>query len=271
MDELTTKSRWDDTYKSLEEKRSDKKRVLYRETFLHQLLKEKYINKYVSQKDSVKLLEIGSAPGTFLVSLFQRFKFDVYGLDYSEKGIEINKGIFRENKINPSKAICADFFSNDLQEQFKNYFDVVISRNFIEHFTDVNKVLELHINLLKNNGIILITVPNLKGLNLYLTKLFNKSQISQHNLKIMDKSYMNQTFKSLGVSRLTCEYFGVLNFYLFGLRQTTNHKNMLKVLHGIQWILNKIFPLVFRVKRFESSAFSPYLIFVGIKKTDKKP
>lgn len=262
MNRLTTKAHWEETYSKASILKFTK------EPYLHHILKEKYIKKYFPHNINIKLLEIGSAPGHFLVNLHKSFHYDVYGVDYSKKGIEINKKLFEANQIDPNKAIYADFFSNDFHRKNKETFDIVISRNFIEHFADIEKVVRFHLNLLKKNGIILLIIPNLKGINLLLAKLFNKSQLSQHNLRVMQRNYIPKLFKKLGVSELVNDYFGMVNFCLFGIRDTTSHKRILKMLYGLQSIINTTVPFFWNNNSIESSILSPYLIYVGIKGGD---
>src|SRR3972149_11227532 len=48
-----------------------------------------------------KVLEIGSAPGEFLVRFSRAYGCVPYGVEYSEIGAELNRAVFRRNGIGP--------------------------------------------------------------------------------------------------------------------------------------------------------------------------
>ena len=91
---------------------------------------------YLPKKNGLKMLEIGSAPGDQLVQFKRIFGYDPYGVEYSESGATLNRHVFALNDISPDQVIYSDFFSKDFQEQYCSYFDIVLSRGFIEHFAE---------------------------------------------------------------------------------------------------------------------------------------
>jgi predicted SAM-dependent methyltransferase len=67
--------------------------------------------------------------------------------------------------------------ASDDQLRFLGQFDLIRMQHVMEHFTfeDGKKVLQIIAKLLKNNGIILITVPDLKiNINKYLNNGYKK-------------------------------------------------------------------------------------------------
>ena len=126
------------------------------------------------ENKGAKVLEVGSAPGWHLVRLNQTFGFIPYGIEYSESGVELNREVFILHNINPDNVIHADFLSDEFHEQYKGYFDIAISRGFIEHFTDIEDIIEKHINLLTKGGYLIVSIPNLRGANYILTWLFHR-------------------------------------------------------------------------------------------------
>ena len=99
-----------------------------------------------------KLLEIACFDGYILRKLSAE-KWDVYGCDPSSMAdIAIkNLGI---------KKIKKSFFSSSSYP--KNFFDVIIFRNLLEHMYDLHSFLSNVNNCLVENGKIFIDVPNLK-------------------------------------------------------------------------------------------------------------
>jgi SAM-dependent methyltransferase len=283
MKKLTTKKHWESTYERLGKystpQNSLKNRIMLIlrkllgkrvetiiQDFSRYILLEKFIKKHLNITSSSKVIEIGCAPGYFLLALNQEFSCVPCGVDYSETGVHLNQKLYRDYSLDPENIVCADVFSNEFQNQNREFYDIVISRNFFEHFQELDKVISAHINLLKPGGRLLITIPNLKGLNYCLTLLFNKDQIPQHNLSIMDKKYFASLLNSFGVSKIVCKYYGMFNFYLLGMRNSTRFKLLLTLCYGFQMILNVVFHFLFKKRTIESRIYSPYLVYVGIKK-----
>ena len=52
-------------------------------------------------------------------------------------------------------------------------FDVVMSRGFIEHFDEPSSVVDRHLDLLKPGGLLVVSIPNLRGVNGLLTRFFH--------------------------------------------------------------------------------------------------
>lgn len=222
--------------------------------------------KYLPNEEGLKVIEIGSAPGNYLVKLNRSFGYIPYGIEYSPKGAELNREVFRENNLDPGNVINADFFSEDFQRQYNEYFDIVVSRGFIEHFTDVKSVVDKHINLLKKGGLLMITIPNLRWMNFILGWFFNRKFLKMHNLEIMKKDVFSRLFDENELSTKYCDYFGTFHFGLF----FAERNSLIKYIHiacmQAQNLLNLCFRLLFGDKGAESRYFSPNLIFIGIKK-----
>lgn len=245
------------------------KRVLeYVRSYEDYLLCEVIYKKYMPETRGLKLLEVGSAPGEHLVRLSKQYGFVPYGIEYSESGNELNREIFASNNIDPDNVIYADFFSDELHERYRGAFDIVISRGFIEHFTDVRSVIEKHTNLLAEGGHLIISIPNLNGVNYALGRFFHKELIPLHNLSIMCKQEFSELFDDQGLSALFCDYYGTFNFGLFNSKRGTFQSFALSCCMKLQLILNIALRLVFKERGAESMFFSPSLMFIG-KKTDQ--
>jgi O-antigen/teichoic acid export membrane protein/GT2 family glycosyltransferase/2-polyprenyl-3-methyl-5-hydroxy-6-metoxy-1,4-benzoquinol methylase len=245
------------------------KRVLeYVRSYEDYLLCEVIYKKYMPGTSGLKVLEVGSAPGEHLVRLNKRYGFIPYGIEYSESGNELNREIFASNNIDPDNVIYADFFSDEVHERYRGAFDIVISRGFIEHFTDVRSVIEKHNNLLAEGGYLIISIPNLNGVNYALGRFFHKELIPLHNLSIMRKQEFKGLFDDQGLSPLFCDYYGTFNFGLFNTKRGTFQSLALSCCMKLQLIINIALRLLFKEKGAESMYFSPSLMFIG-KKTNQ--
>jgi len=238
----------------------------YADYFLWDVIYKKYLPK----AGGLKVLEIGSAPGEALVRLKKEFGLVPYGLEYSRAGAELNKAAFISHNINPDNAIYGDFFSDDFHKKYRGYFDIVISHGFIEHFTEVKDVVEKHIDLLAEEGRLIISIPNFRGINYILAWFFHKWFLPMHNLNIMRKKAFSQIFDKKQLRFLFCGYYGVFNLGLFANKKNSYFSRAaLKICYNLQLILNVIFRLSFKSGLAESGLFSPYLIFIGVKKIEK--
>ena len=225
------------------------------------LLWDVIYKKYMPKTKGAKVLEIGSAPGQHLVRLSQTFGFVPYGIEYSDVGAELNKKIFRLHGIDPENIIHADFLSSEFHREHKGRFDIVLSTGFIEHFTDVEDIIEKHINLLNSGGCLFVSIPNLRGINYILQRIFSKETLSRHNTDIMRKEIFSSVFGKGELTTLFCSYYGTFDLGLFIYRKKCV-QSFCKIL---QIILNIVFFILFRDKGAESKLFSPYLIFIGVK------
>jgi len=230
------------------------------------LLWDVFFAKYMPAFRNLNAIEIGSAPGTFLVRLRNEYGINPFGVEYTEKGARINKAVFEANGIAAENLIHRDFFSDDFQNRHRTAFDVVISRGFIEHFTEVGDVIDKHVALLKPGGLLVVMIPNLRGVYFGWTWLFNRPQLPLHNLKIMKKSEFTRLFAREDLAALQCNYYGTFNFWMFTVKPGSPMGFLVKPMLFAQRFLNLIFRLLFGKKGCESAFFSPDLIFIGKKK-----
>jgi len=220
---------------------------------------------FLVAKKGAKVLEVGSAPGHHLIRLRDVFGFEPYGVEYSPSGAEINRTLFRQHGIRGDNVIQGDFFSPEFQARYEGRFDVVVSHGFIEHFADVGGVVARHLNVLAPGGRLIVTIPNLRGINYLLTWIFRKELIPLHNLSIMRKDEFCRLFSRPNVATLLCGYYGTFSFGIFNVRSGSTKRHLLMVCDKAQRLLNAAFRFLFGARGAESRFFSPYLIFIGVK------
>jgi len=115
----------------------------------------------------MKVLDVGCYDGN-ISSLIMQNGNDVYGVDISENAIELAKQ--RGIKAYVANAEHELPFSN-------NIFDTVFAGEIIEHIFDTQKFLQEIKRVLKANGTIILTTPNLATLGRRLLLLFGKNPI----------------------------------------------------------------------------------------------
>jgi SAM-dependent methyltransferase len=218
-----------------------------------------------------EVVEIGSAPGEHLAKLSENFGLVPYGIEYSDAGVEVNRALFAVRGLDPQNVIQVDFFSDECLLRYRERFDMVVSRGFIEHFEDPSRVVDRHLELLKPGGLLIVTIPNLRGVNHALTSLFHRELIAMHDLEIMSKVPFLQLFDTARVRSVVCAYIGTFSFYLFNAKPGSRLAPLLRACMKLQALLNVLFRLCLGDRGAENRFTSPHLIFVGVKRVPGPP
>jgi len=150
------------------------------------------------------VLEIGCAPGKWLALLAREFDLRPSGIDYSSIGIEMTIRNFEYLGINPGFLMQGNFFNMQPQRRF----DIVMSLGFIEHFDDAEDVVSRHLEWLFPNGLLVIGVPNFRGIYRYLQLALNKDILDKHNCRIMNLEFFRQCALHLNLKIRFLDYIG---------------------------------------------------------------
>jgi len=139
-------------------------------TKLHDKLKRLFYARGFPLANGTRVLDIGCGNGEKL-SEFLALGADCYGVEINEKAVEVarSKGI---------KAYHGDLFGQDFEEKF---FDVVIMDNVFEHMAEPGRLLTKVYALLKDDGTLVITVPNRSSFTRFIFgKQWIGYQVPQH-------------------------------------------------------------------------------------------
>ena len=221
---------------------------------------------FLRNRAGQSVVEIGSAPGEFLVALHRRFGLVPYGIEYSPAGADLNRRAFATSGLDPGHIIEADFLAPETHMAYREFFDIVVSRGFIEHFTDPTDVIVKHLNMLKPGGLLIVGIPNLHGLNYLLSWIFDRQVVAMHNLSIMTREHFTALFPGDLVTLLFCNYYGTFNFRLINAKPTSSLRSVLALCWKVQPALNLTFHGLFGRRGAESRWSSPNLLFVGVKR-----
>ena len=138
-------------------------------------LKDNIIKTFnIQKKDNilsgVKILDIGCGGG-LLCEPMSRLGAEVFGMDASEKNIEVAKIHAKKSNLN-IKYLCSspEKFKSDLK------FDVILNMEIIEHVEDVDFFLKSCTKFLKKNGIMFVATLN-KTLKSYLFAIIGAEYI----------------------------------------------------------------------------------------------
>ncbi|MDT0689615.1 class I SAM-dependent methyltransferase [Salegentibacter sp. F188] len=120
---------------------------------LYQRVKNFMLNKKLdwiyNYKTTGKLLDVGAGTGDFLIEAKNR-SFDVYGVEPNEKarGVALHKDVILEKEFKDLKELK---------------FDVITLWHVLEHIPDQEEELKALYNLLADDGILVVAVPNFKS------------------------------------------------------------------------------------------------------------
>ena len=214
-------------------------------------------DKYLPVNGDFHVLEIGGAPGQYLIYMAKNFKYHLHSLDFSKIG---NEQTLRNLTIADIKIDIYenDLFSENLMEDLPQ-FDIVYSLGFIEHFYDLNQVVKKHTDLLRPGGILLLGVPNLGGIYGFFLRRTAPRLLGIHNLEAMKNNNWNKFEKELNLTTLFKGYVG--GFEPLAMKKLERKNLMARSMHFIAKRLVTISSFRLNLfRKFNSRYWSTYLI-----------
>lgn len=160
---------------------------------------------------SGEVLEVGCAPGKWLAFMAREFGLKPSGVEYSDAGMKATLENFRILGLTPDAIFTGDFFEMKPPRQF----DAVMSFGFIEHFSDVDSVVERHLQWLKPGGVLILGVPNFTGVYSPIQAVLDKDILEKHNLDIMNLDYFRGLGRRLSLEPVFLDYVGSFEPTLF--------------------------------------------------------
>lgn len=195
-------------------------------------------NRWVYNKipENKKVLDLGCNTGLLGEVLIKNKKCIVYGADYSEKAIKIAK-----NKLN--KAVVCDLEKDIPFENEK--FDIIVLADILEHLKYPEELLKKIKVLLKEDGIIITSIPNVANIHIRFHLLFGnwnykKSGIlDQTHLKFFTEKTIKKLFLNSDYKILDIDSTPGFSFIVF---------RHFKILKKIREKLCKIYPKLFALQ-----------------------
>lgn len=157
------------------------------------------------------VLDAGCGSGDYLLYLAKTSK-KIYGIDFSEMGCRLS--------INKTKKFNNVFIKKaDLSKKliFRNsYFDFILCTEVLEHIKDISSVLSEFKRILKNNGLILFTLPNFTTLSVenLREKFFYKDPTHYHRYSLAKWIKLISKFFKILEMKTTTHYSSIMVFYL---------------------------------------------------------
>ena len=222
----------------------------YQPSFIKNVLFEEIFAK-INAKDK-DFIEIGGFPGTFCCYFNRNLGANVTLLDY----IILPKIVNELESINHLEKgtinlIEADFLTYNSDKEY----DIVLSAGFIEHFSNTKHMISQHIKLLKNDGLLFISLPNFLGLNGLIQKRFDPENLAIHYLPSMEIQNLKSICEELGVKNLKIQYYGKPSIWV----EKTSKANPLA--KKFIKLANKLISFIPIYNKF----FSPFILISGSK------
>ncbi len=212
--------------------------------------------KYISRHYKT-FLEIGGCPGRWADYFFNVFGMECDSMDYTFENLEVIKKNYKVLGIK-GDAIFGDITRSEVWVEKK--YDIVLSDGLIEHFINSDDVFRNHIRYLKEGGLLVVGVPNIKKSWFY--NFFSKFDMkSYRGYRHIDRQELIKYAKDNGMEILYCSYAGVFNF---GLINTERSSWFFKKITTLIYLLSSKFLKITGIKK-ESSIFSPYIYLIARK------
>jgi len=99
----------------------------------------------------------------------------------------------------PFEVHNVDFLDFDTSKRY----GLVCSFGFVEHFDDIAMVVSKHLELLDDNGVVLITVPNMvDGWRYAWRRAFDREMFRTHNRHAMTREHIADALSGLGCAEV---------------------------------------------------------------------
>jgi len=135
----------------------------YPPTTASRLLARKVLRVLTKDRKGV-LLDVGCSHGAFIFELAKR-GYSVVGVDINRESVEVGQKIQRHLGLKNVFFHHMDILSNHFPEK---EFDVIMTFETLEHIKEDSKVISEFNRLLKDEGIIIISVPYAENVKEYL-------------------------------------------------------------------------------------------------------
>jgi len=202
-------------------------------------------------------IELWGFPGHFSIYLRKKYNIDTALFDFVIHEALITE-LLQKNELRREElqTLEGDIFKFQPAQQW----DLVFSLGLIEHFKDTQAIIHQHLPYLKTGGTLLLTIPNLRGLNGWVQKTFDPSNYSKHYLHLMDPVYLKGILEKEGLKVTRAEYYGKFTTWL----ENRKDKSIVaRIIERFIWLKGKIITTLIPM---QNKPFSPYIIIVAKKK-----
>lgn len=166
-------------------------------------------------------LEVGCAPGKWMVFLAEELGYIPEGCEYVESAVRTTEKNLELCAVPNARVYHGDFLTADFEGRT---FDLILSLGFIEHFSDPVEIIRRKLSLLNEGGYLAIGIPKFTGLNYHIARVVDETLdhkiLPAHNLAIMDREYFRELPRILPLTPVFVDYIGGFEPALFDISRT---------------------------------------------------
>ncbi len=195
------------------------------------------------------VIELGAAASAYLLCLAKFRNVSATGVDYSEIGLEHLKKMFRQEDLT-LETIKGDLWEIDYSN---NQYDFVVHWGLIEHFINPENVLDLSSRLLKPEGRLIFTMPNMLAFGVGCWKRWDGLDFSRHIFH--PRALLKRIGSEVGLELEEDFYWGAPLLFNIGYWRKDGGilPSAIKLFVRASSLVNRIFPFYHLGNRFFSS------------------
>ncbi len=193
-----------------------------------------------------EVLDVGCGNGVISRSLGEK-GFNVQGIDVSEKAIERAKSLNKFSNVKFDVVSAEQLVANGQQ------YHAVICSEVLEHLNEPAKLLKVLHEILKENGVLIVTVPNGKGAReVLITKPVQKMQ-KKNNLawKLLQKVKKALGYSGTTVQSAADDLTHIQFFTKASIEALANANHFSIVRFGKTNFIDDVFPFSFFTKKIK--------------------
>lgn len=154
-----------------------------------------------------KVLDVGCAEGN-LADVMQSNKCEVVGIEIDPESAQ------------NAQRFCKDVFVGDvesieLSSKYDDYFDYILFADVLEHLKEPLTVLKRFKKYLKDDGCVIVSLPNISNWRLRLKFLFGRFEYQETGL--LDNGHIRFFNEKIAINFLNDAGFEIIKFDITGL------------------------------------------------------
>jgi 2-polyprenyl-6-hydroxyphenyl methylase/3-demethylubiquinone-9 3-methyltransferase len=216
----------------------------------------KVLKRFAPKHPGARIVELGGAPGGYLAYVAKASGGEAYAIDISSVGCAKLEENFQLLGI-PVTVFCRDVLEGDLSDLPR--FDMVYSLGLIEHFSDPLPMIRKHVELAKPGGVIVVGLPNFRGISKHVMRVTRPEMLSIHNLTTMDTRTWSRFESESGLEVLFRGYVGGWEPRIYAARKADARSRLLNLpIRAAARLMDNLGP----VRGWNSRAWSGYAMGV---------
>ncbi|HWN10330.1 MAG TPA: class I SAM-dependent methyltransferase [Pyrinomonadaceae bacterium] len=255
--DIAGKEHWDGIYEAAAPVQAEWLPWSYGEQAIeHALLSE------IKRLKPQNLLEVGCGDSTWLPHLARKTGLKVTGVDYSQEGCDLARQRLRANNIEGT-ILCADILR--VEPEAVGQFDFVFSLGLVEHFSDLEGILQALLKFVRPGGVLFTEVPNLRSIHGLMVWSWQPALMAKHEL--ISRRRMARAYQAVGLENITARYLGLFSLNIVAWEIYARWPKLVPVVvpkvrrlnHHLEYLLQ-------RLRWFKGIApLAPYVYAVGRK------